>query len=901
MDTVIAEHQAQSTQTSSAFFKVRELFFEKLNIKIIPVPLAPYSKKPTIMGWTNDDYNPSIISWARHYGNVAILVGRSDLVVFDCDTHETVNFFENIAQEVDLPLDTLVVKTRRGRHYYYLCNFSAELERKKFSNDVVKLDIIGGNNYLVVAPFSTLKLNEKGEILDPRAENFILFEYTPIVIPEKLPEITREQYEKLIEKLEEAFKDNEEETIQGEPLNLGERELTDEEIQKLAEIIEPYFVKGQRQDLVLYLSGFLRKELKVSEESVIKFYEYLIPTDDNQDINARRKAIRNTFKKELHKIAGRKKLRKILGEKTAEELCKKINQALNIPDENEKIEPAHELIQKIQSQLQSFEETQYIFVEISRKNMKFARCNYLDYTIDYGVVKYDKDLGNYSFEIHTKVFDCCIKDIFVIQNILTNEKKYEIHFVSKNLEEPLTILQGTVREIWEDLLLKTSYVFVPSIAQQVLTIIVSYYLKQGWYKKKQEELPPGFYYLNDKLTASKFEEKEYSKEELKKAAVFLNEYIDSHPNPKLIASVVKAGLLLPFSFAQKQAVLAGKLRQKMKYMFLYGETKTGKTTTATLLQHIWGWDYKISYSSFNSEARAGKHLSMSTNILIVDEVSKDLEFNTVKEILKYSQEDLIARIIQSRTLRQIHYPALASIIMTSNSHFPEDPALLERFLVFKFRKSDKILSANRARYEKEDFRVLLPLGVFIWQYIKKHGLKDNYIDYATEILQAFYKEVGVEAEWLDWEFVHDTTETEEEHQYKKESEFYNAVIKFFNRNIKPKENLDFIKSIYYALKGLEFGRWIWIDNKDFIYISKDFLLELKKFNRCEIRDLEELAELTGWERIKKRFEFSKVWVVRTGVTDFFYRLNYIPQLLTTTEFKEWLMGRLEVKHPDEEA
>jgi len=323
MDTVIAEHQAQSTQTSSAFFKVRELFFEKLNIKIIPVPLAPYSKKPTIMGWTNDDYNPSIISWARHYGNVAILVGRSDLVVFDCDTHETVNFFENIAQEVDLPLDTLVVKTRRGRHYYYLCNFSAELERKKFSNDVVKLDIIGGNNYLVVAPFSTLKLNEKGEILDPRAENFILFEYTPIVIPEKLPEITREQYEKLIEKLKEAFKDNEEETIQGEPLNLGERELTDEEIQKLAEIIEPYFVKGQRQDLVLYLSGFLRKELKVSEESVIKFYEYLIPTDDNQDINARRKAIRNTFKKELHKIAGRKKLRKILGEKTAEELCKK--------------------------------------------------------------------------------------------------------------------------------------------------------------------------------------------------------------------------------------------------------------------------------------------------------------------------------------------------------------------------------------------------------------------------------------------------------------------------------------------------------------------------------------------------------------------------------------------------
>jgi hypothetical protein len=334
----------------------------------------------------------------------------------------------------------------------------------------------------------------------------------------------------------------------------------------------------------------------------------------------------------------------------------------------------------------------------------------------------------------------------------------------------------------------------------------------------------------------------------------------------------------------------------MRYLFLYGETKSGKTTTATLLQQIYGWNYKINYSSFNTEARAGKHISNSTHILIVDEVNKDLEYNVIKEILKYAQEDLMARIIQSKSLKQVHYPALAGIIMTSNTHFPEDAALLERFFIFHFRKHDKIEYNKRQRYEREDFRVLEPLGQFIWTYIKEHGLKDDYINYSTEILKNFYETAEVHAEWLDWEFTHDTEETEEEQEYKKETEFYNAVIKFFNRNVKQREKLDFARSVYYALKEMQFGRWIWIDNKDFVYISKDFLIELKKFYKCNIRDLEELAALTGWERKKKRLNYATIWVVYTGIEGFFFRLNYIPQILSSTEFKEWLAGKLTIEN-----
>ena len=666
------------------------------------------------------------------------------------------------------------------------------------------------------------------------------------------------------------------------------------------------------------MAGYLRKNLNINIDSVLKLYETLCPIDDPKDRRARLDAIRRTFTKDPDNIAGKSKLDEILGKDIAEELVNKIKQVLGIQKQKTKKQKKDDEKIYQETQKETIEEEiiqeeinqqntpgDFVYVEINRKSKKYARCNYRDLVIEYGAFEKNEFTDRYHYVVHHKVFDCCINKIYAIENPLTNEKKYEVHFTSKNPEETHTVLKGTLQEIWEEMKARTSYVINSSVALNVLTAVFSHYLKQNWYEKKKESLPKGFYYFDGQLIAQDFEEKEYTKEDLQKAALFLNEYIYSHPNPVLISSIIKAGILLPFSFAQKQMVLAGKLRKRMRYIYLCGQTKSGKTTTAMLLARLWSTDdkitNKISYASFCTEARAAKHLSNSTHILIVDEVSKDLETSTVKELLKFAQEDPVARIILSKTQKPIQYNALAAIIMASNSHFPSDPALLERFLVFRFRKSDKISAVNRAKYEREDFNKLWPLAQFIWQYVKKHGLRDDYIDYATEILKAAYQEAEVEAEWLNWPFTHDTAETEEEQQYTKEAEFYNAVIKFFNQNVKQREGLSFAKSVYYTLKEKAYGRWIWIDDKDIVYISKDFLIELKKSYRCEIRDLEELASLTGWERKKKLYEYSIIWVVCTGVEDFFFRLNYIPQLLSSAEFKLWLAGKLEVKHYDDEA
>ena len=918
-------HHFSTLSSPSIYFRVFELFHERLNIKICPIRLGPFSKAPLDIGWTSDDYDPTAISWARHPGNIGIIPGRSNLLIIDCDTQESVLLFTELAIQRGLKLPTLEIKTRRGYHYYYYCSFSERLEKKQFTDNSrnIKIDLLAGNKCQVVAPYSQLKVKtENGEkiILDPKTnQDFELLIYEPTHIPESLPSITEEQYKALLEELEKhvkllpTFKEKPAQSSQTpKEQEEEERHLTEEEIEKLNEILAEHFIEGQRQNLILYLAGFLRKELNVSIDSIYKLYERLQTADDPGDIKARLAAIEKTFGKDLENIAGKSKLEEILSKETANELVNKIKQALNVQKQKPKSKKKkddkildEEVLEQLYKEMQNEETEQqnqpqdYVFVEINRKSRKFARCNYRNLTIEYGAFEKNEFLNKYVYVVHHKVFDCCIDKIYAIENPLTQEKKYEIHFISKNPSEPHTKLQGDIQEIWEGLK-KTLYIFNSSVAQNVLTAVIAHYLKQGWYEKKREDLPPGFYYLDGELTASGFEEKEYTKEELQKAALFLNEYIYSHPNPLLIASIIKAGLLLPFSFAQKQMVLAGKLRKRMKYLYLSGQTKSGKTTTAMLLSRIWETDNKISYASFCTEARAAKHLSSSTHIIIVDEVNKDLETSTVKELLKYAQEDIMARIILSKAQKQIHYPALSAIIMTSNSHFPEDPALLERFIVFRFRKLDKISATDRTKYEKEDFRKLEPLGQFVWNYVKRHGLKDDYIEYVTEILKAAYQEAEVHGEWLDWAFIDDTAETEEEQEYQREAEFFTAVQRFFNYHVKPREGMSYARVVWEAIKSGQFGRLIWVDDFYRVYITKEFLLELKKVYRCEIRDLEELAGLTGWEKKQKRYTSDKnirVWAIETSAMDFFFRMRYAPKLfMSSHEFEEWLAGRLKVKY-----
>jgi len=504
--------------SNSIYRELRELFIKRFKINFCPIRLGPYSKTPIDKGWTSEDYDPNMINWELHFGNIGIIPGRSNLLIIDCDTQESALLFTEVATRIGLKLPTLEVKTRRGSHYYY-CSFSSQLEKKQFNapNKNIKIDLMAGNKCQVVAPYSMLKVKtENGEkiILDPKAENYELFIYKPSHVPEVLPEITEEQYKKLVEELERQLaKEKATQTLftpQPQPpqppqpkteTKTEERKLTDEEIAKIVEIVEPYFTEGRRQNLLLYLAGFLRKDLNISEESVLKLYEAIEPIDDPKDKERRLDAIQRTFAKELDVIAGWKELVKILGEETATELCNKISQALGIQKQKtrkkKKEDDDEELLSQLYHEIQNEKETAtsphekgLVYVEINRKSKKYARCNYYDLVIEYGAIEQDEYTGKYRYIVHHKVFDCCIDKIYAVENSLTNEKKYEVHFISKNPEEPHKKLEGNIQEIWEEMK-KTLYIFNSSVAQNVLTAVIAHYLKQGWYEKKKGRSPPG--------------------------------------------------------------------------------------------------------------------------------------------------------------------------------------------------------------------------------------------------------------------------------------------------------------------------------------------------------------------------------------------------------------------------
>jgi len=284
-------------------------------------------------------------------------------------------------------------------------------KKKQFTdlNRNIKIDILAGNKCQVVAPYSQLKVKtENGEkiILDPKTtENYELFIYEPAYIPEVLPKITEEQYQTLIEELEKLLptkpkeKERSATIIQTQNIEQEEkRHLTEEEIEKLTEILSDYFIEGQRQNLILYLAGYLRKELNVSIDSIYKLYERLQAADDPKDVRARLAAIHKTFEKDLETIAGRTGLSQILGEENANELCDKIKQALGIqPQKTQKSKKKkddeifdEEFLQELYEEIeQSNQQTtprekEFVYVEINRKSRKFARCNYHNIVIEYG-------------------------------------------------------------------------------------------------------------------------------------------------------------------------------------------------------------------------------------------------------------------------------------------------------------------------------------------------------------------------------------------------------------------------------------------------------------------------------------------------------------------------------------
>jgi hypothetical protein len=257
----------------------------KQGFSIIPIkngtkqPSIKWSKYQTIRA---DE--KQIAGWFKQSdSNIAIVTGKiSSIIELDVDGQEAAEFFHNVVETVDDSdlknkiRNTMKIKTSNGNVNYIIgfntAEFSAGAELKttvlwRGKGEHSELRLKGERAY-AIAPPSRSSSGNHYELVDGMLRPEIL---------------SKQQLTMLIAALR-----NKEARGSGR---------TDRKnwIRVVISLIKPYYNKGSRNDLVMYLSGWLRKE-DVTMDDASKIVEGIYEEDEEKA--ARIKTVEETYRKE---------------------------------------------------------------------------------------------------------------------------------------------------------------------------------------------------------------------------------------------------------------------------------------------------------------------------------------------------------------------------------------------------------------------------------------------------------------------------------------------------------------------------------------------------------------------------------------------------------------------------
>ena len=315
---------------------------------MVTIPLAPGTKIPVKGLRLNDIYN-DIYDGHNHYydyenKNIGIVTGRSRIVVFDCDTQESIEFFTGIKSYIE----TAKVVTRRGMHFYYrISNEVAEnIHPQKFSKGNITIDLKAGRSY-VVAPPSVVD----GHIYTWDPDDWT---WAP-----PIRELSEQEFFAIIEELKEfcSFCSKNDQKINAKI-----------DTEKIIEVIRPYYVQGQRQDIVLGLAGVMKKA-RIEQEIVLTIVTRLKESCNDQDpIQQRFSAVIETYKKNDNEISGWSILKKYIQKEDVEKLKNIIN---IIKNKDNEIANATKIIETEEGTFALLNHDWYLFMEeIDKKGKK---------------------------------------------------------------------------------------------------------------------------------------------------------------------------------------------------------------------------------------------------------------------------------------------------------------------------------------------------------------------------------------------------------------------------------------------------------------------------------------------------------------------------------------------------
>lgn len=247
------------------------------------IPLQKNSKQPAC-SWkdyqtrkmTTDEVEK--LTW----NNIAIITGAiSNLIVVDADTKETIEFLEQFEEF----RETAKVETKRGRHYYFLIeDIPQDYNTQKIYKKNIKIDVKANGGYVVAPPSQidghvyTWIGNHNGSGGIEEALNLKFSEFV---------ELLEHIKSKLFKKKEKKSDDRSDETDEG-----GTDKV---KWKKLKELILRRYEEGRRQDIILYLGGWLKK-LGERREKIEELVADICLEAGDRDVLQRLSAVKNTFK-----------------------------------------------------------------------------------------------------------------------------------------------------------------------------------------------------------------------------------------------------------------------------------------------------------------------------------------------------------------------------------------------------------------------------------------------------------------------------------------------------------------------------------------------------------------------------------------------------------------------------
>jgi hypothetical protein len=784
---------------------------------------------------------------------IGILTGQiSKITVLDIDDEEKFLTSTGIKREEfeKLLKSTVAVKTPSGGYHIY---FQYDSDLKQTTKQGQGYDIRNDGGLIVIPPSRVW--HEKEPIYS-------------FIGTEQIAEIPGWLKENLIERRDKKEREQKEER--------PEKTLRERVIEEIVNLLEPVYVPGYRHNLVVSLIGFLYKN-RFGKDVAEKIVGKLAEITDDEEIGNR------LYQVWWHYDGGRFKELEERGIKPKG--ISGIAEVLDFQIEEGRIDESYKylVLEKLQTLTRSTE-LEHLFVSTGKKG-------YANLGERKQIVEWRKNREK-KFEIQEVVTNFSITEIKRFIDVVKNEE--DVYIVKGITRDGQSIeLKGTIPEIVKAIIKKGLEATDPKKVKIAISTLIVEAKVKGLVGEEKGLNAIGFAIDPDtkELIANIpdwREGKSYSKEDVKKALQYLNEYVDKFCSAKRsqVAEVLKFSVAAPFFFGRKQL---GK--EPWQWLWIVGDRSTGKTTDAELGLSIWGVKLyrRGNLQDVATAPRLAKKVSSTTFQLILNEVGKlfndeEGRYDDIREFLKDIWDNVVARQTLTRSGEPITAYALSPLIFTSN--VPPNLELPEtkRIKVISYPLSASVHGKDKEKQRKEfqEWKTkaepyLSLLGREIYKLVKENPEwieeSRSYEEFGRTVLTELYKaHFGSAPDWVKLTAIEEKVNERDENPEMEKTEILNSILavlidkakkgnpRKFDETLKVGLIRPLLKDALKADIKLPVAFYETGDAEVYNYIAiRHSILPVLKQYGVEIPTLSSLAEKTG-AKIEKITIRERGWI-----------------------------------------